>query len=200
MIVTIPRPLPNPPIVPPTPEQIAAARAEADALIAATGAPELFVNTSHGFAPSVRHVPSNLTCVFGGGSKNRLVIDASGVTCTTESPFMAIDLRAMRIAKPTPEADRASAAAEAIRGTLQVSTPPKALGPAFAIDKRSFGQAYSVDGERETRKVFVWVGAINGKEWALTQEVTSPSQMISRISGEGLLKMTFLRLSGVSPG
>jgi hypothetical protein len=55
----------TPPAPPqPTPEQLAANRAEADRIIARTGHPEMFENVSAGELARVRHKPSGAICNF----------------------------------------------------------------------------------------------------------------------------------------
>ncbi|HYC74452.1 hypothetical protein [Brevundimonas sp.] len=56
------------------PEQIAAAKAIADRIIAAAGAEGIFVNTTDGVLAEVTHVPSGMVCVFDGGPEDRISI------------------------------------------------------------------------------------------------------------------------------
>ncbi|HEX6859916.1 MAG TPA: hypothetical protein VF138_06920 [Caulobacteraceae bacterium] len=55
-----------------------ATRQEADKLIAATGAPELFLNETRDGAILIRHKASNFQCLFNPGSVNALLV-TSGV-------------------------------------------------------------------------------------------------------------------------
>ncbi|MBN8551888.1 MAG: hypothetical protein J0L52_03205 [Caulobacterales bacterium] len=59
---------------PATPEQIAAARAEADRLISEGDAGAFFVNVSEGAEPRVRHRLSGLTCRFVSGEPTNQVV------------------------------------------------------------------------------------------------------------------------------
>jgi len=51
-----------------TPDQIAKARAEADALIKATDATDLFENVTTSDLPAVRHLASGMVCTFAPGA------------------------------------------------------------------------------------------------------------------------------------
>lgn len=74
---------------PPKPEAVAAARAQADALIAASGAPGLLENVTDKAFPEIRHTASGLVCGFDPGPRNAVVVTpARGgrgrqTTCTT---------------------------------------------------------------------------------------------------------------------
>lgn len=59
---------------PATPAQLAAAKAHADAVIAAAGAGDLFVNVSEDGIPKVRHKASGLICSFSGDENDRITI------------------------------------------------------------------------------------------------------------------------------
>ena len=67
---------------PPSPQQIAAARAEASRIIAKTGHPELFENVTDGAVAKVRHRPSGAVCDFGVDDKAHALVlipsDATG--------------------------------------------------------------------------------------------------------------------------
>lgn len=57
-----------------TAEEIAAAKAVADRIIAAADAAGIFINTTDSAMAEVTHVPSGLTCVFDGGPEDRIHI------------------------------------------------------------------------------------------------------------------------------
>ncbi|RZJ31833.1 MAG: hypothetical protein EON85_02730 [Brevundimonas sp.] len=77
---------------PATPEQVAAARTEADRIIAAAGAADLFTNITGNANPMVRHRGSGLICIFRNVPEiDRITIYPGGqrgddVGCNTVDP------------------------------------------------------------------------------------------------------------------
>jgi hypothetical protein len=193
---------PHPPA---SPEKIAAARAEADALIAATGAPDLFVNTTDSEAPTVRHIPSNLTCTFDHASPNNELVIGPGpirgeyVACRSQSAAMTLSVTATRVAPPAAESLRGVVEARDLRATLSYPTPTQDLGPAVMLGKKLFGLAYAVSGDRQGAKAFGWIGVLNAHEWGFTQVIVTSNPVTSRMGGELLFKTMLMRLSGSIP-
>lgn len=64
------KPAPTPAVKPPN----EATRLEAEKLIAATGAPDLFLNETRDGAILIRHKPSNFQCLFNPGGPNALLV------------------------------------------------------------------------------------------------------------------------------
>lgn len=90
-----------PPSPPATAEEIAAARAIADRLIAAGEAQGVFINTTKDGLAQVTHVASGMTCRFEGGPRDRIVVYPEGpgrpprgddVSCITYDEALDIDL------------------------------------------------------------------------------------------------------------
>jgi hypothetical protein len=86
---------------PATTEQVAAARALADRLIASAEAEGVFVNSSKGAIARATHIASGMTCSFDGGPEDRIIIFPSGgagiprgddVGCLTRDDALSIDL------------------------------------------------------------------------------------------------------------
>lgn len=82
---------------PPTAEQISAARAIADRLIADADAEGVFVNVTKDGIARVRHVASGMTCLFDGGSEDRIYLFPTGargddVGCISRDDALSIDL------------------------------------------------------------------------------------------------------------
>lgn len=86
---------------PVTDGQIAAARAQADQLVAAADAQAWFENVTDSVSPEVRHRPSGMRCRFTGSRSDRIAVFQTGpagipqgddVGCVTRDEALAIDL------------------------------------------------------------------------------------------------------------
>lgn len=131
-------------------EQLSAAFAEAEALIASTGAPDLFENVSSEGMPKVRHTASGLVCVFmPGAPNNTLMVFANGaprgddVGCNADAGPAYITYYATRYGPGYSAADSVNDAVAAIRNrfpdarryeglTASVSPPAQVTETAFA--------------------------------------------------------------------
>lgn len=99
LLIAAPVAAQEPPPSPPqaTSEQVTAARAEADRIIAAAEAGDLFVNMTGNAFPTVRHKASGLICHFRGAPEvNRILIFPNSprgddVGCTTRDPSVWVE-------------------------------------------------------------------------------------------------------------
>lgn len=116
---------------PPTAEQLAKASAEADALIAGSGAPEMFVNVSSDGLAKVWHEASGLVCTFMPGAENNtlrlfdLGDDRPGddVGCNADFGPLYLTYYATRYGAGYSAADSARDAAAAIRNRFPDARP-----------------------------------------------------------------------------
>jgi hypothetical protein len=96
---------PVPAVLPkPSPEAIAAARAEADRILAASGAKEEFDNVTSTSSPMIRHKLSGAVCLFdASGPDNKLVpehgevLRTHGFICHTKADGVDFNLRVIDI-------------------------------------------------------------------------------------------------------
>ena len=131
----------------PSAADLARASAEADALIAASGAPGLFVNVSSDGMAKVRHRASGLVCSFLPGAENNtlrvfdLSDDSPGddVGCNADIGSTYLTYYATRYGSGYSAADSARDAAQAIinrwpdarpyQGAMAQVEPPAGVGP-----------------------------------------------------------------------
>lgn len=137
---------PAPDASPPTAEALAAASAEADALIAGAGASEMFENVSSDGLAKVRHKASGLVCTFMPGAENNslMVFDSGSIRrgddvgCNADFGPLYLTYYATRYGTGYSSADSAQEAAVAIRnrfpdarpyeGAFASVTPPAGVG------------------------------------------------------------------------
>lgn len=116
---------------PPAAEQLSVASAEADALIARTGAPDLFLNVSSEGLAKVRHRNSGLVCTFMPGEKNNTLMLFEGgdiqrgddVGCNADFGPLYLTYYATRYGAGYSAADSARDAAVAIRNRFADARP-----------------------------------------------------------------------------
>ena len=111
-------------------EQLAAASAEADALISSTGAPEMFANVSRDGMVKVLHKASGLVCSYAPGAPNNsLVVYPGGrqrgddVGCNADVGPAFITYYATRYGPGYSAADSARDALAAIRNRFPDARP-----------------------------------------------------------------------------
>lgn len=194
----------------PSAEQIAAARARADGMIAATGAPELFRNVSEGDTPRVVHLPSKLLCYFDADVAGDSIEIGAGqdqddvVTCTTADGDITRRLSASRAGGTGAADERAQTKAATLRsaqpGAGPVARAEKLLTwklgvplPVYSFQARGGGVVTTTN-----------VSAIDAQEWALTQETTLAdkdarvSSMVAQSLSEIYLSLTLYEMSGIT--
>ena len=173
---------------PPSPETIAKARAQADALIASAKAGDLFENLTDAAVPVVRHRGSGLKCGFGPGpegwDKDSLAVFSSGlprgadVGCIIYFQGFVVSLDVSRQNK-TPTLDAMTAYyVKSVLAQHPHATPyvgpyvepsgMKAGFPAFQSVRFSFDEA----GGRQFSRLSVAIV----KGWVIEERVTGPYQ------------------------
>lgn len=136
---------------PATPAQIAAARAEAEAIIGAAGAADLFANVTDAAAPRVRHNLSGMVCTFTAGERrNNIRIYPNSprgedVSCGTNALGAAFTTYATRYnPMPSEEEDlretvssirRAWPGAEPFTGEVTIASSDNLPAPKLAVLK-----------------------------------------------------------------
>lgn len=165
-----------------TREQIAAARAEADALIASTRAPNLFENISDadGMA-KVRHKASGLVCTFVPGAENNtLMVFESGlprgddVGCNADIGPLYVTYYATRYGPGYSTADSARDAVAAIRNRFPDARPYEGSGvsvgpPEGVTDVQNV--ALLIGPREQPRYTHALVAKVG--EWIFKQRMTS---------------------------
>ena len=115
----------------PTAQQLAEASAEADALIAHSGAPDLFANVSSDGLAKVRHKASGLICTFMPGAENNTLRLFEGgnvrrgddVGCNADFGPLYLTYYATRYGPGYSAADSARDAGAAIRNRFPEARP-----------------------------------------------------------------------------
>lgn len=190
-----------------SPEQVAAAKARAGALIAASGAPDKFADVSADGLVRIRHLPSNAICTFEPDAPGaRLETGPEDAAACYDATGGLRRLRIARAASGITEFAQARAAAEALRAPIALSMPASAVGPAIIYDQGARGQAYAFGAVENRQRLSFWVGVVKVGDWFLTQEVAAPSPpprskevSTSDVTGQALLKAVAFRMTGELP-
>lgn len=184
----------------PSAADLARATAEADALIAGTGAPELFVNVSSDGMAKVRHTASGLVCSFVPGAENNTLRlfdagdDSPGddVGCNADVGPAYLTYYATRYGPGYSAADSARDAAAAIRnrwpearpyeGVMASVEPPEGVGR-VEYAALLIGPA---DSPRYTHALTAKVG-----EWIFKQRMTGDGDQNSIMANQMVAGMFF---------
>jgi hypothetical protein len=176
---------------PATAEQVAAARAEADRLIAAGKAEDVFVDESTGVLAQVRHLKSGLVCQFlPGAPKNAVTVYASGgvprgddVGCGHTVKDIVLTIFVTRYPPPKTVADvlresladipRNFADLKPYTGQYASVTPDRAGAPLAAVQARD-RTVIRLTGMFQGRAVFTRTAAAACDPWIVAQRVTAP--------------------------
>lgn len=178
-----------------TAEQIAAASAHADRLIAAAGAQDLFVNKTDSEVPTVRHVRSGLTCEFTGHDARdviRLYPQQPGgpprgddVGCGTWIGRTYVSLFATRY--PTPESEQAlmQSAVFALQQSWPHARPYEGPLEFFLLDGQTEPLIAAFDVELEGRASRSIILLQKLDEWAFKARATGPASdnSVNELSG-----------------
>ncbi len=194
----------------PTAAQVAAARTAADAMIAASGAPDLFRNVTVDDAPRIVHLPSRLLCYFDADAGDDRLETGSGdqrddvVSCVTGDGEVTRRLSASRAGGTGAAEQRAQAAIATLRaarpGAGPATKPARPL--AWKLGVPLAGYTFETPGEGRTTAVNV--SAIDVREWAVTHETTSAeksakiSAMVAQTLSEIYLTLTLYEMAGVT--
>lgn len=183
----------------PTTEQLSAAHAEADALIAASGGPEYFVNVSSDGLAKVRHTRSGLLCTFvPGAENNRLMVFNGGavsggddVGCNADFGPLYLTYYATRYGAGYSAADSARDAVAAIRDRFPDARPyegPRASmeSPAGAGDIEYAGLLIGPDASARYTQVLT----AKAGEWIFKQRMTADGG-IDAVLGHQIMAATF---------
>jgi hypothetical protein len=172
------------PSTPPTPAQIAEARAEADTILAAADAGDVFENVSADGGLALKHKMSGVVCIFNHGSPlNKVMIfhDPRGtsVGCNTSQGSHSLSLFIDRVPSPPPALEKV---ASLIAGQIQRRYPDaqRSTNVLTASGKDAAGNDLpphiafvytraSSHGPMEEREALGYVG-----EWFLQQRITEP--------------------------
>lgn len=166
----------------PSAQQLATASAEADALIAGSGAPDLFVNVSSDGLAKVRHKASGLVCTFmPGAENNKLMLFEGGnvrrgddIGCNADFGPLYLTYYATRYGPGYSAADSARDAGAAIRNRFPDARPYEGASartepPAGAGEVAYAGfMVGSDDAPRYTQALTAKVG-----EWIFKQRMTA---------------------------
>lgn len=163
--------------------EIAAARDEADRLIATAGAQAWFENVTDSASPTVLHVPSGLRCTFTGSPEDQIVIFDEGqvrggndVGCVTYDPDLDIDLTlyATRYAPLPSEQFILQSAIDAIRSRFPSAVPYQGDLASMEIDNRGAPLAAAFNIETNQGPKFTLVLVWHGDEWGYKARATGP--------------------------
>ncbi|MFN3536017.1 MAG: hypothetical protein ACK4Y4_01050 [Brevundimonas sp.] len=188
----------------------AAARAEAEALIAAAGAEGVFENVTTDTVPTLRHVQSGLTCHFTPGAATNSVTvypEAPGldrgdnVGCNTRGQNMDVTVYATRYAHDYSAAEVLNDAIAAIRhrwpeaqahedGFPLLTPPDQEEPPAHAVFKVTVRDAPSV--------TFVLVQHLGAWSYKMRGTQAGDDVMMAGLTG-GMMFMNALSDAGGEP-
>jgi hypothetical protein len=196
---------PSPPRA--TPEQVTAAKAEADRIIAAAEAGDLFVNMTGNAIPTVRHRASGLICHFRGSPEvDRILIFPNStrgddVGCTTRDPSVWVETTyyATRYnPMPTEEAILDGAMA-AIRNRFPGARPFVGdLTTAHIDGVTPISAALVVDSNMGTLFTMTAVEHQNG--WSFKARATGPLEKASEVNTFTALNFSvMLSLRNIEP-
>lgn len=194
----------------PTSKQIAAARARGDAMIAATGAPELFRNITNDDAPRVVHLPSRMLCHFDAKAGGDSIEIGAGqdrddvVSCVTKDGGTVRRLSASRAGGTGAAEERAQAKVAALRSAQPDAGPVEKPDESRSWKLKIPLAAYSFETEKGGKVTTTNVSAIDAREWALTQETTlagsnaEATSMVAQTLSEIYLTLALYEMAGVT--
>lgn len=165
---------------PPTALQVAAARAEADSILAKTGTGDLFENITDGEIPQLRHRASGMVCFFNAdGVGNSIFVYPNGprgddVSCGRNIAGAAITQYATRAPRPVTATQLLASVLSEIRSVhgelvpdrgewrnMSAPTAPEILRARFTYAK----------GDPQ---VFSRAAAAVAGQWLISQRLTAP--------------------------
>ncbi|NBB17203.1 hypothetical protein GVN21_17700 [Caulobacter sp. SLTY] len=192
-----------------TPEMVAKAKTEADALLNQAGAEDLFENVTEGMDPRVRHRRSGLVCSFTPGAElNKvMVFDAEEPTrgddvgCNTTLGEVVTTYYATRYAEDYSPQFLAEDAGRAITQRWPDATPYDGMVATVKEEGNpptSSVMFYIGSGEqrRYTHAYTARIGA-----WSFKQRLTAPAESAMAVQAIGGIGWnTVLRLARTNPG
>lgn len=185
--------------------QLAAASAEADALIAGTGSPELFINVSRDGMAKVQHKASGLVCSYVPGAENNslMVWDhpnmprGDDVGCNADIGPAYMTYYATRYGPGFSAADSAHEAAQAIRDRWPDARPYEGMmarvEPPEGVTESEF-VALLIGPEGSQRYTHALTAKVG--EWVFKQRMTGDgdedsimaNQMVAGVFFHGILQ------------
>ncbi|MFC7379122.1 hypothetical protein [Brevundimonas sp. GCM10030266] len=188
---------------PATSEQLAAARAEADRLIAVAEAGDLFVNITGNANPMVRHRGSGLICIFRSFSEiNRITIYPGGergedVSCSTLDPETSAETT-VYATKYAPLPSEEAILADAMRAITQRFPSARAyegdIVNVTADDVAPITAAFLIETNLGPRFTMATVEHLDG--WGFKLRATGPADKareISAFANTGFATMLVMR-------
>lgn len=163
-------------------ESLAAASAEADALIAGTGSPELFVNVSSDGMAKVRHRASGLVCTFMPGAANNTLMLFDGgslprgddVGCNADFGALYLTYYATRYGEGYSALDSVREAAAAVRNRFPDARPYDnasiRISPPDGVGEPEFA-AFLIGPEASRR--YTHAASVKVGEWIFKQRMTA---------------------------
>ena len=157
-----------------------AAIAEAQRIITAAGASDLFAEASIGPYPAARHLSSGLICQFEPGSAaNRIIIypgnlpRGDDVGCETGRGDMVINYSATRYAAPITEGQAMSDAIADLQMQVSGLTPNRARVEVPPERETPSSHTVRFLGQLGNRKVFARISVAKVKGWIVVQRMTA---------------------------
>lgn len=189
-----------------TPEQVAVARAEADRIIAAAGAGDLFVNMTGNAIPTVRHKTSGLICHFRGSpSVDRILIfpnsprgDDVGCTTRDENVWVETTYYATRYTPMPTEAAILDGAMEAIRDRFPGAQPFE--GELSSVNTGSvapISAALVVESNMGPLFTMATVEHLDG--WSFKARATGPVDKATEVNMSAMMFAIMLSLRNTEP-
>ena len=187
---------------PSTPAEIAAAKAEADRLIATANAGAYFTNVTEGGAPSVRHTASGMICRFEPGqplnnirvypARPEAPVAGEDVSCGTNAVGGAFTVYATRY-KPMPsEADDMREAVRQMREAYgEIKSYEGNIGLA-RTEEFPVGQTLVVDLQYNGRRLISLTQIAHRDDWAFKLRASGPPEAVNQVGIYG--SMAFLTM------
>ena len=172
----------------PSPEQVAAARAEGDRIIAAAEASDLFVNITGNAHPMLRHKASGMICIFNDAPEvNRISIypgtRGDDVSCNTKDAVSGAEttIYATRYVPMESEQQDLAGSVQAIRQRFPSARPYEGDVLVASTDTITpIGAAFVIETNRGTQFTLVVIEHQN--DWAYKLRATGPVEKASDIN------------------
>lgn len=191
-------------------EQVASARAEADAIIRAAEADEFFENVTEDASPAVRHRGSGLVCLFEGGerSNNVRIYPSQGagiargddVSCGTTLAGSAVTMYATRWPNPTTLQEQLAGAVAGMRMSVRNLRPTDQPGVSMGLGENGprlpERQSATFLGDGQNGPVVTRVAVALHDGWVIKQRLTAPGAepIQADLTGELVMMTTLMRL------
>ncbi len=192
-----------------TPEEIAAAKAEAEALLQRTGLGDVFEAIEDGKAPAVRHKGSGLVCALSGEADGGLHIfpgSARGedISCGSRLLNIAITMYATRYPRQPTAQQVVDNSIEAMKLHIKKLKPYTGMSlnvSAGADAGLPKPVTVRMQGKIDGGDVYTRSSAVVIGDWVIAQRVTSPlaDSVTADLIAEIKLGAAVMRLAGEPP-